>query len=333
MKANEWRKSVHTISTWWMWLAFFIFVLTMLALDMVVFGGKKSHKVTTREALTWTAIWVSCALVFNVLFWWYLKTYHSLAIANQKALEFFTGYLIEESLSVDNMFVFLMIFNYFAVPPAYQRRVLLYGVIGAIVMRLLMILMGTWLVNELHWILYVFGFFILVTGIKMIFVAENQKELGDNFIIKGMRRYLRVTDTFHDEHFFVKQNLLWYVTPLFLVLVSIEISDLIFALDSIPAIFAITNDPFIIFTSNIFAIMGLRALYFLLANMALRFYLLKYGIALILIFIGVKMLIAPWVVIPILVALSIVVTILATTVILSLFIKPPRSERKLHDRK
>lgn len=310
---------MHTIATWWMWGGFFLFVISVLALDMFVFGGKKSHRVSTREAASWTIVWVSCALLFNALLWFYLSRHSTPEIANQKALEFFTGYLIEESLSVDNMFVFLMIFNYFCVPAEYQRRVLLYGVIGAIVMRLVMILLGTWLVMKAHWILYVFGAFLVFTGIKML-VVEEQKDLGANPFLKWIRRHLRITDQFAGETFFVRKEGLLYVTPLFIVLIFIELSDVVFALDSIPAIFAVTSDPFIVFTSNIFAIMGLRALYFMLANMADRFYLLKYGIALMLTFIGVKMLIAYWIKIPILLALSIVVAILATTVVLSLFI-------------
>lgn len=315
---------MHTIGTWWMWSGFFIFVILMLALDMYVFGGRKSHRVSAREALAWTLVWISCAMIFNFLLWWYLKNNYGLALANQKGLEFFTGYLIEESLSVDNMFVFLMIFSYFKVPREYQRRVLLYGVMGAIVLRLVVILLGTWLVSQLHWVLYLFGLFLVFTGIKMLLFSSDEKDLEQNILVMWLRNHIRLTDKYHDEHFFIKQNRNWYATPLFLVLVLIEFSDVIFALDSIPAIFAVTYDPFIVFTSNIFAILGLRALYFLLENMAARFYLLKYGIALMLSFIGVKMLIMPWVKIPTLIALSVVVAILATTVVLSLLIRPRR---------
>jgi tellurite resistance protein TerC len=313
---------VHTIGTWWMWVGFFVFVLTVLAIDAFFLGRKKSHRVSNREALFWTLTWISCAFIFNALLWWYLAHYETIELANQKALEFLTGYLIEESLSVDNMFIFIMIFGYFAVREEHQRRVLLYGVLGAIVMRFVMILFGTWLVSELHWILYVFGAFLVLTGLKMLFFANEDTDLEDNFLLNWIRKHIRVTNTFHDEKFFIQQKGLWYATPLFLVLVMIEVSDLIFALDSIPAIFAVTNDPFIVFTSNIFAILGLRALYFLLAHMASRFHLLKYGIALMLSFIGAKMLIAHWVQIPILIALSVVVAILGTTVVLSLIIQP-----------
>lgn len=312
---------MHSIGTFWLWAGFFCFVISMLAIDMFLLGRQGQHRVSTREALSWTTVWFLCACVFGFLLWRYLHITTTPEFATQKALEFFTGYLIEESLSVDNMFVFIMIFHYFSVPKEYQRKILLYGVIGAIVLRLIMILLGTWLVMKLNWILYLFGAFIVFTGIKMFFVSQDEKELSDNFLLNWLRRHIRMTDRYHGEAFVIKHNSLWYATPMLMVLIMIEFSDLIFALDSIPAIFAITQDPFIIFTSNIFAILGLRALYFLLANMASRFHLLKYGIALILIFIGIKMLISHWFPIPILVALSIVITVLATSIILSLLKK------------
>lgn len=300
---------------------FFLFIGLMLAIDMFVFGGKKAHRVSTKEALTWVIVWVTLALSFNLLLWFYLLNTTDAATAHRQALEFFTGYLIEESLSIDNMFIFVMIFKYFAVPMEYQRRVLLFGVIGAIVMRLLLILLGLWLVNKFHWILYVFGAFLLFSGIKLFWVAEKEPSLEKNWLLFWMRKHLRITDNFHQEYFFVKKDNLFYITPLFLVLVLIEASDLIFALDSIPAIFAITDDPFIIFTSNIFAILGLRAMYFLLANMADRFHLLKYGIALILTFVGFKMLIAYWVKIPIFISLGFIVATLLMSVLGSLVSK------------
>ncbi|OCH98075.1 hypothetical protein A8135_13010 [Legionella jamestowniensis] len=312
---------MHSMSEWWMWVVFFLFIGLMLAIDMFVFGGKKAHRVSTKEALTWVIVWVTLALSFNLLLWFYLLNTTDAATAHRQALEFFTGYLIEESLSIDNMFIFVMIFKYFAVPMEYQRRVLLFGVIGAIVMRLLLILLGLWLVNKFHWILYVFGAFLLFSGIKLFWVAEKEPSLEKNWLLFWMRKHLRITDNFHQEYFFVKKDNLFYITPLFLVLVLIEASDLIFALDSIPAIFAITDDPFIIFTSNIFAILGLRAMYFLLANMADRFHLLKYGIALILTFVGFKMLIAYWVKIPIFISLGFIVTTLLMSVLCSLISK------------
>lgn len=307
-----------SVGTVWLWVGFFVFVAIVMCIDIFMLGRKKSHRVTTREALSWVLVWFSCAMMFNILLFWHVLGEQGVAIATQKAQEFFTGYLIEYSLSVDNMFAFIMIFHYFRVPAEYQRRVLLYGVLSAVVMRLLVILGGTWLVSELHWILYVFGIFLVFTGIRMMFPEQEEKDLGKNPFLIFMRKHLRITEKYHGEHFFIRQNVLWYATPLFLALILIEISDLIFALDSIPAIFAITNDVFIIFTSNIFAILGLRALYFLLANTALRFQLLKYGIAIVLTFVGAKMLVEPWYDIPIFVALGVVVAILATTIAINL---------------
>lgn len=309
---------MHSMGQWWMWGGFFLFISLMLVLDMFLLGGKKAHRISTKEALIWVSVWVSLALLFNLLLWLYLLKTIDAAIAHQKALEFFTGYLIEESLSMDNMFIFIMIFKYFAVPPEYQRRVLLFGVMGAIVMRLLLILVGLLLVAQFHWLLYVFGVFLLISGIRLLFFPENEDVLKENKLVLWMRKYFRVTETFHEEHFFVRIANQLYITPLFLVLVLIETSDLIFAMDSIPAIFAITEDPFIVFTSNIFAILGLRAMYFLLANMADRFHLLKYGIALILIFIGVKMLIAYWIKIPIYISLLLILVILVASILFSL---------------
>ena len=311
-----------------MWAGFIVFVLAMLALDLFVLGGNKAHRVSVKEAGSWVAAWVTLAIAFGVLLWWYLDGTAGREMANRKALEFFTGYLIEQSLSVDNMFVFVMIFTYFAVPPELQRRVLLYGVLGAIVMRAGMILAGVWLVSEFAWILYVFGAFLVLTGVKMLVFAEHKPDLEKNPLLRWMRGHMRITPGFHGEKFVVRINGLLYATPMFLVLVMIEISDLVFAVDSIPAIFAVTNDPFIVFTSNIFAIMGLRALYFLLADLADRFHLLKYGLALVLVFVGGKMLAAPWFHMPIQWSLGIVGTIILVSVILSLRLsnrKPFRS--------
>ena len=302
----------------WMWAAFIGFVLAMLALDLFVFGGRKAHRVSVREALAWVIAWASLALVFSVLLWWYLRSMFGAEVAQRTTLEFLTGYLIEQSLSIDNMFVFVMIFGYFAVPPELQRRVLLYGVLGAIIMRAGMIFAGVWLVQEFAWLLYVFGAFLLITGFKMLIFANQQPELEKNPLLRWLRSHLRITDGFHGEHFFVRQNGLRWATPMFLVLVLIEASDLVFAVDSIPAIFAVTTDPFIVFTSNIFAIMGMRALYFLLADMAYRFHLLKYGLAIVLVFIGGKMLVAPWWHIPIQWSLTTVGGIILISVLLSL---------------
>lgn len=302
----------------WMWAAFIAFVLVMLVLDLFVFGGNKAHKVSVKEAALWSLAWFSLALVFNAGLWWYLNGTVGAEIADRKALEFFTGYLIEKSLSVDNVFVFLLIFTAFHVPPEYQRRVLLYGVLGAIVMRAIMILAGAWVVKEYSWVLYIFGAFLVVTGIRMLVMAEKVPDLEKNPVLKFARRHLRISNDYHGEKFTVMKDGVRYFTPLFLVLIMIEITDLVFAVDSIPAIFAITTDPFIVFTSNIFAIMGLRALYFLLADVADRFHLLKYGLAMVLTFIGTKMLIMPWYHVPVQASLTMIVVLIGGSVVASL---------------
>ena len=302
----------------WMWAAFIAFVLVMLALDLFVFGGKKAHKVSVKEAAIWSLAWFSLALIFNAGLWWYLNGTVGAEIADRKALEFFTGYLIEKSLSVDNVFVFLLIFTAFHVAPEFQRRVLIYGVLGAIVMRAIMILAGAWVVREYSWVLYLFGAFLVVTGMRMLVMAEKTPDLEKNPVLKFARRHLRIAEGDHGEKFMMMKNGVRYFTPLFLVLILIEVTDLVFAVDSIPAIFAITTDPFIVFTSNIFAIMGLRALYFLLADVADRFHLLKYGLAMVLTFIGTKMLIMPWYHVPVGASLAIVAVLIGSSVIASL---------------
>jgi tellurite resistance protein TerC len=302
-----------------MWAGFVVFVLAMLALDLYVFGGNKAHKVTVREAGTWSLIWFSLALLFNAGLWWYLQGAVGPELAERKALEFLSGYLIEKALSVDNIFIFLLIFSSFHVKPEYQRRVLIYGVLGAIVMRAVMIMAGAWVVSEFSWMLYVFGAFLAFTGIRMMVAADHEPDLQKNPVLRLARRHLRVADGDHGEKFFVFKDGLRYVTPLFLVLILIEATDLVFAVDSIPAIFAITSDPFIVFTSNMFAILGLRALYFLLADIAGRFHLLKYGLALVLVFIGAKMLIMPWYHMPVHISLSVVAILIAGSVVASLY--------------
>ncbi|WP_372723356.1 TerC family protein [Immundisolibacter sp.] len=311
----------------WMWGAFVAFVLVMLALDLLVFGGRKAHKVGVREAAAWSAVWISLALLFNAGLWWHLNASVGPQIADQKALEFLTGYLIEKSLSVDNVFVFLLIFSSFHVAAEYQRRVLIYGVLGAIVMRAVMILAGAWVVREFSWVLYLFGFFLVVTGMRMLVMAEKTPDLEKNPVLKFARRHLRISEGDHGEKFSVIKNGVRYFTPLFLVLILIEVSDLVFAVDSIPAIFAITTDPFIVFTSNIFAILGLRALYFLMADVADRFHLLKYGLAMVLTFIGAKMLITPWYHMPVAASLAIVAVLIGASVIASLIATRGLSDR------
>ncbi|MBW8459126.1 MAG: TerC family protein [Thiobacillus sp.] len=310
--------SAISIGEPWMWAAFIVFVLVMLVLDLFVFGGNKAHKVSVKEAAAWSLVWVSLALAFNAGMWWYLNGTVGPDIADRKALEFLTGYLIEKSLSVDNVFVFLLIFTAFQVAPEFQRRILIYGVLGAIVMRAVMILAGAWVVREYSWVLYLFGAFLVVTGIRMLVMAEKTPDLEQNPVLKFARRHLRVSEGHHGEKFSVMKDGVRYVTQLFLVLILIEVTDLVFAVDSIPAIFAITTDPFIVFTSNIFAIMGLRALYFLLADVADRFHLLKYGLAMVLTFIGSKMLIMPWYHVPVGASLAIVAVLIGASVVASL---------------
>jgi tellurite resistance protein TerC len=311
---------METVAQGWMWGAFVVFVIAMLVLDMFALGGNKPGKVSVKEAAAWSLGWFTLAMVFNALLWWYLDSSVGRDVANTKAMEFFTGYLIEKSLSVDNLFVFLMLFGFFAVPAEYQRRVLLYGVLGAIVLRAIMVLAGVWLVSQFSWMLYLFGAFLVVTGIKMVLFAEHKPDLENNPVLKWMRSHLRMTNEYSGEHFTVVKEGLRYFTPLFAVLVMVEISDVIFAVDSIPAIFAVTTDPFIVFTSNIFAILGLRALYFLLADMADRFHLLKYGVAVVLLFVGIKLLIADFYHVPVLLSLAFVALILTLSVIASLIV-------------
>jgi len=311
---------LETIASPMMWAGFVGFVLVMLALDLFVFGGNKAHKVSVKEAGIWSLVWVSMALLFNAGLWWYLKGSVGSEIADQKALEFFSGYLIEKALSVDNVFVFLLIFTAFQVPQQYQRRVLIYGVLGAIIMRAIMISAGAWVVSEFSWVLYVFGAFLLFTGIRMLVAVDAEPDVVNNPILKFARKHLKVSDGDHGEKFFVRINGVRFVTPLFLVLILIEVTDLVFAVDSIPAIFAITTDPFIVFTSNMFAILGLRALYFLLVDVADRFHLLKYGLAMVLTFIGVKMLIMPWYHVPVQASLTVVAVLIAGSCFASVFI-------------
>lgn len=303
----------------WMWATFMAFVLVMLALDLFVFGGKQAHKVSVKEAAIWSLVWIGLALAFNGLLWWHMTGTVGPAVAGEKAMEFLTGYVIEKSLSVDNIFVFLMLFAAFKVPAEYQRRVLLYGVLGAILMRGVMIMAGSWVVKEYSWVLYIFGVFLVFTGIRMMFMAEHEPDLEKNWVLSFARKHLRVTDGYREEKFLVRENGLLYVTPLFLVLLMVEFTDLVFAVDSIPAIFAITTDPFIVFTSNIFAIMGLRAMYFLLADIADRFHYLKYGLAIVLTFVGGKMLAANWFHFPVQYSLLIIISILGASIAISLW--------------
>jgi len=307
-----------------LYLAFSLVVAVLLAIDFFVLRAEGSHRVSIREAALWSVAWIAIALAFCGWFWWHLDTRFGRGLANDKALEFLAGYLIEKSLAVDNVFVWITLFGFFAVPAQFQKRVLLYGVLGAIFMRAVLIYVGALLLAAFHWILYVFGLFLLVTGVKMLLFAGQEPDLEKNPILRWMRGHMRITREHHGEKFFVLKDGLRYATPLFVVLVLVEATDLVFAVDSIPAIFAVSADPFIVFTSNIFAILGLRAMYFLLADLAARFHLLKYGLALILMFIGVKMLLLDVYKIPVGFALAIVALILVASVFASLFVSRAR---------
>ncbi len=301
---------------------FFIAVLIMIAIDMLSLKKTGAHKVSVKEALAWTCVWIAVSCGFAV--WLYFELAgnpaYGAVVAKQKVLEFFTGYILEKSLAVDNIFVFLMIFSYFKVPPQYQHRVLLYGVFGAIVLRAVMIFIGAALVQQFEWILYLFGAFLLYTGIHMIKSGggdDEDEDLSNNKLLTWLKKHIHVSKELNGEKFFTVENGKRVATPLLLVLIMVELSDVIFAVDSIPAVFAVTTDPFIVMTSNIFAILGLRAMYFLLADVADRFVFLKYGLAFVLSFIGVKMLIMHWVHIPIAISLSVVFGALGASVLTS----------------
>jgi tellurite resistance protein TerC len=309
---------METVAPMWLWVTFVAIVLASLFVDFVVLKKQGAHDIDLKEALNWSLIWIALSFLFNGLFWWAIKdTTGSVELANTKSLEFLTGYLIEKSLAVDNIFVFLLIFTYFAVPSAFQKRVLMIGIIGAIVLRTIMILVGGWLLQQFHWILYVFGAFLILTGVKMWWAAGQEPSLDDNPALKLLRRLLPVSKNYDGEKFWTIENGQKIATPLFMVICLIALTDVIFAVDSIPAIFAITSDPFIVLTSNVFAILGLRAMYFLLAAVASKFHLLNYGLAVILVFIGTKMCLIDVFKIPVGISLGVVVAILTITMLLS----------------
>jgi tellurite resistance protein TerC len=294
------------------WIGFNLFVIFMLALDLGVFH-KHSHKVPVREAAIWTGVWISLAMAFNVLIYF--------DMGKVKALEFLTGYVIEYSLSVDNIFVFILIFTFFQVDDKYQHKVLFWGIIGALVMRAVFIFAGVALINRFHWIIYIFGGFLVFTGIRMLFGGESKVDPEKNPVVRFFRKFLPVTDTMHEERFFIRQKSRTYATPLFLVLLVIETSDLIFAVDSIPAVLAITQDTFIVYTSNILAILGLRSLYFAISGMMNYFRFLKLGLAFILSFVGIKMCISSLVEINIAYSLGVIISILIISIVASVVIK------------
>lgn len=309
---------MQTIAPLWLWATFAGIVLVSLLVDFVVLKKQGAHEIGVKEAMNWSLIWIGLTFLFNGLFWWAVKdATGSTELANTKSLEFLTGYLIEKSLAVDNIFVFLLVFTYFAVPTHFQKRVLMIGIIGAIVLRTAMILVGGWLLAEFHWILYVFGAFLILTGVKMWWAAGKEPDLNDNPALKLLRKLLPVSRHYDGEKFWTVEDGRKIATPLLMVICLIALTDVIFAVDSIPAIFAIATDPFIVLTSNVFAILGLRAMYFLLAAAANKFHLLNYGLAVILVFIGTKMCLIDIYKIPVLFSLAVVVGILALTMLLS----------------
>ncbi|WP_347114348.1 TerC family protein [Leclercia sp. S52] len=319
---------MHSVGTPMLWGGFAVVVLIMLAIDLFLQGRRGAHGMTMKQAAAWSLVWVTLSLLFCAAFWWYLSVTQGRAVADPQALAFLTGYLIEKALAVDNVFVWLMLFSYFAVPAALQRRVLVYGVLGAIILRTIMIFAGSWLISQFEWLLYIFGAFLLFTGIKMALAKEDETGIGEKPLVRWIRGHLRMTDTIENEHFFVRKNGLLFATPLLLVLIMVELSDVIFAVDSIPAIFAVTTDPFIVLTSNLFAILGLRAMYFLLAGVAERFSMLKYGLSVILVFIGIKMMIVDFYHIPIGISLGVVFGILVLTLIINAWVNHQHDKKR-----
>lgn len=304
----------------YLWIGFNVFVLLMLVLDLGVFH-RKSKEISVKEALTWTAIWIFISFLFNVFIYFHF--------GSEDAFEFFTGYVIEKSLSVDNIFVIILIFSYFNVPAAYQHKVLFWGILGALVMRVTFILAGIELISKFHWLIYIFGGFLVFTGIRILTQDEQKLNPEKNPVVKLVRRLFRVTPTFHEDQFFVKVNGLIWATPLFMVVVLIEATDLIFAVDSIPAILAISEDSFIVYTSNVFAILGLRSLYFAVAGLEKYFTYLKYGLSAILVFVGAKMCLTEVYKIPIELSLGIIVLILSVAIVASvIYQRRKQTERR-----
>lgn len=315
-----------SIGTPLLWTLFVVLVLIALAIDFFALNKQGAHAVTMREATIWSLIWVAVSFLFVGWLWWHLgglgDDAAAKALADAKALEFVTGYVVEKALAVDNIFVFLMLFTYFAVPSEFQKRVLMFGILGALVLRAVMILVGAWLIVKFHWVMYVFGAFLVITGFKMWWAAGQEPDLENNPALKWIRGRMKISPDYDGEKFFTVVNGVRMATPLFVVILLIGFVDLVFAVDSIPAIFAITTDPFIVLTSNVFAILGLRAMYFLLAGMHERFHLLSYGLAIVLVFIGTKMLLIDLYKIPISWSLGFTVLTLAITMVLSLRIPP-----------
>ena len=317
---------VASVGTPLLYAGFTLLVVILLAADFLLLRTQGNHKVTVKEAAWWSVVWFAAAAAFGAWFWWYLNGQFGSAVAKQKTLEYATGYLIEKGLAIENVFVWITIFSYFAIPAEFQKRVLLWGVVGAILMRAVLIYLGAVLIQQFDWIFYVFGLFLVVTGIKMFMFTGKQSDLGSNPLLRWLRQRVPLTDTLHGERFVVLERGVKVFTPLFVVLVLVEVSDLIFAIDSIPAIFAVTKDPFIVFTANTFAILGLRAMYFLLADISDRFHLLGYGLAVIVTLVGVKMLLMDVYKVPILWMLGTVAIILTVSIVASLLSPRPQGE-------
>ena len=310
---------MESIGNPWLYLAFFAIVAVMLIIDFLGFKQKEGEEVKIKTAAYWSIAWVSMAMLFAGGLWLYLQQTVGVAVANTKTMEYLAGYLLEKSLAIDNVFVWLMIFAAFAIPPGLQRKILLYGVLGAIVLRTIFIFIGAWFVQEFSWVLYIFGAFLVYTGFKFLKGQdEEESNIEDMAILKWLRKHIRITPNLEGNKFFVRQNGLLWATPLFLVLILVEASDVIFAVDSIPAIFAVTSDPFIVLTANLMAILGLRAMFFLLAGSASKMHYLPYGIGIILVFIGFKMLMLDVFHMPILISLGFIVVVLAITAWLSI---------------
>lgn len=304
----------------WFWVGFHAIILVLLAIDLGVFN-RKAHAISVREAGIFSAIWISCALLFNTGIYFFFGP--------EKGLEFLTGYLIEYSLSVDNIFVFVLIFSSFAVPARYQHRVLFWGILGALILRGTLIGVGATLIHQFEWILYIFGAFLVIAGLRMLKSDDDEHiDLENNRVLKLVRRFIPITNEYHGQNFFIREAGRRVATPLFMVLVLVELTDVMFALDSIPAIFAITQDPFIVYTSNVFAILGLRSLYFLLAGIVDKFIFLRYGLAVILAFVGVKLLLLDVYHIPTLLSLGVIALSLVVSILASLYVNRHREEVK-----
>lgn len=317
---------MNTVGTPLLWCSFALVILIMLAIDFLLLGRRGTDVISLKQAACWSLIWIALSLLFSVALWGDFNQTFGHKVANTQTLAFLTGYILEKALAMDNVFVWLMLFSYFSVPVNWQRRVLMYGILGAIVLRIIVIFTGSWLVSQFSWLLYIFGALLVFTGCKMgLAPRDDPRSVDDRPIVRWLRRHLRITETLESEQFFIRKEGVLFATPLLLVLIMVELSDIIFAIDSIPAIFAVTTDPFIVLTSNLFAILGLRAMYFLLASVAERFVLLKYGLAIVLVFVGFKMLIVDLYHIPVQFSLGVIIAVLSATLLINVWVNMQRS--------